>query len=39
MIDHAAKNLSKAKRTNLSKALDSGKITEEVEKILQSLDE
>ena len=39
MIDEAAKSLSKAKRTKLSKALDSGKITDEVEKILQSLDE
>ena len=39
MIDEAAKSLSKAKRTKLSKALDSGKITEEIEKILQSLDD
>ncbi|MDC0557445.1 hypothetical protein OAO34_06630 [Candidatus Poseidoniaceae archaeon] len=39
MIDEAAKNLSKAKRTKLGKALDSGKITDEVEKILQSLDD
>jgi tellurite resistance protein len=39
MIDNAAKSLSKAKRGKLSKALDSGKITEEVEKILQSLED
>ncbi len=39
MIDDAASGLSKAKRTKLSKALDSGEITAEVEKILQSLDE
>tara|TARA_X000001036_G_scaffold356162_1_gene338139 strand:- start:247 stop:888 length:642 start_codon:yes stop_codon:yes gene_type:complete len=39
MIDDAASSLSKAKRTKLSKALDSGEITAEVEKILQSLDE
>ena len=39
MIDEAAKSLSKAKRTKLVKALDSGKITDEIEKILQSLDE
>jgi uncharacterized membrane protein YebE (DUF533 family) len=39
MIDEAAKSLSKAKRTKLGKALDSGKITDEVEKILQSLDD
>jgi hypothetical protein len=39
MIDEAAKSLSKAKRTKLAKALDSGKITEDVEKILHSIDE
>ncbi|MAH90425.1 MAG: hypothetical protein CMA11_01500 [Euryarchaeota archaeon] len=39
MIDNAAKSLSKTKRGKLSKALDSGKITEEVEKILQSLED
>ncbi|RJU89290.1 MAG: hypothetical protein DWC02_00045 [Candidatus Poseidoniales archaeon] len=39
MIDEAASSLSKAKRTKLSKALDSGEISSEVEKILQSLDE
>ena len=39
MIDDAASGLSKAKRTKLSKALDSGEITADVEKILQSLDE
>ena len=39
MIENAAKSLSKTKRGKLSKALDSGKITEEVEKILQSLED
>ncbi len=39
MIDTAAKGLSKAKKNKLAKALDSGEITEEVEKILQSLDD
>ncbi len=39
MIDEAASSLSKAKRTKLSKALDSGEISSEVEKILQSLDD
>ncbi len=39
MIDDAAKNLSKAKRTKITKALDNGKITEEVEKLLKSLDD
>tara|TARA_B100000287_G_scaffold68302_1_gene59896 strand:+ start:4927 stop:5568 length:642 start_codon:yes stop_codon:yes gene_type:complete len=39
MIDSAAKGLSKAKKTKLSEALDSGEISEEVEKILQSLDD
>jgi len=39
MIDNAAKGLSKAKKSKLTKALDSGEITEEVEKILQSLED
>ena len=39
MIDNAAKGLSKAKKNKLAKALDSGEITEEVEKILQSLED
>mgnify|MGYP006088204395 CR=1 FL=1 len=39
MIEEASKNLSKAKRTKLTKALDSGEITKEIEKILNSLDE
>ncbi len=39
MIEKASESLSKAKRTKLAKALDSGNITEEVEKILNSLDE
>ena len=39
MIDDASSSLSKAKRTKISKALDSGKITDEVEKILKSLDD
>ena len=38
MIETASKGLSKAKKTKLSKALDSGEISEEVEKILQSLE-
>ena len=33
MIDDASSSLSKAKRTKISKALDSGKITDEVEKL------
>ena len=37
MIVSAAKGLSKAKKTKLSEALDSGEISDEVEKILQSL--
>ena len=37
MIESAAKGLSKAKKTKLSEALDSGEISDEVEKILQSL--
>jgi len=37
MIESAAKGLSKAKKTKLSEALDSGEISGEVEKILQSL--
>ncbi len=39
MIESAAKGLSKAKKNKLTKALDSGEINEEVEKILQSLDD
>ncbi len=39
MIENAAEGLSKAKKNKLSKALESGKITEEVEKILKSLDD
>ena len=39
MIENAAKGLSKAKKNKLTKALESGEITEEVEKILQSLDD
>ena len=39
MIENAAKGLSKAKKNKLTKALDSGEITEEVEKILQSLED
>tara|TARA_B100000767_G_scaffold274471_1_gene307541 strand:- start:1017 stop:1658 length:642 start_codon:yes stop_codon:yes gene_type:complete len=39
MIEKASENLSKAKRTKLMKALESGNITEDVEKILHSLDE
>ena len=37
MIESAAKGLSKARKTKLSEALDSGEISDEVEKILQSL--
>ena len=37
MIESAAEGLSKAKKTKLSEALDSGEISDEVEKILQSL--
>ena len=37
MIESAAKGLSKAKKTKLSEALDSGEISDEVEQILQSL--
>mgnify|MGYP003300219302 CR=1 FL=1 len=39
MIETASKGLSKAKKTKLSEALDSGEIREEVEKILQSLED
>ena len=39
MIEKAAEGLSKAKKTKLGKALDNGEITDEVEKILQSLDD
>ena len=39
MIETASKGLSKAKKTKLSEALDSGEISEEVEKILQSLED
>jgi len=39
MIENAAEGLSKAKKNKLAKALESGKITEEVEKILKSLDD
>ena len=39
MIESAAKGLSKAKKTKLSEALDNGEISEEVEKILQSLED
>ena len=39
MIVNAAKGLSKAKKTKLSKALESGEITDEVEKILKGLDD
>ena len=39
MIDTASKGLSKAKKTKLSEALDSGEISDEVEKILQSLED
>lgn len=39
MIVNAAEGLSKAKKTKLSKALESGEITDEVEKILKGLDD
>ena len=39
MIETASKGLSKAKKPKLSEALDSGEISEEVEKILQSLED
>ena len=39
MIINAAEGLSKAKKTKLSKALESGEITDEVEKILKGLDD
>lgn len=39
MIESAAEGLSKAKKTKLSEALDNGEISEEVEKILQSLED
>lgn len=39
MIVDAAEGLSKAKKNKLTKALESGEITEEVEKILKSLDD
>ena len=39
MIINAAEGLSKAKKTKLSKALESGEITDEVEKILKALDD
>ncbi|MGB0201354.1 MAG: hypothetical protein ACPGSV_01635 [Candidatus Poseidoniaceae archaeon] len=39
MIVNAAEGLSKAKKNKLNKALESGEITEEVEKILKSLDD
>ena len=39
MIESAAKGLSKAKKTKLAEALDNGEISEEVEKILQSLED
>lgn len=39
MIENAAKSLAKAKKTKLTKALESGEITSEVEKILKSLDD
>jgi|TARA_B100001741_G_scaffold230508_1_gene191882 uncharacterized tellurite resistance protein B-like protein len=39
MIESAAKGLSKAKKSKLTEALNSGEITDEVEKILQSLDD
>ena len=39
MIVSAAEGLSKAKKNKLTKALESGEITEEVEKILKSLDD
>ena len=39
MIVNAAEGLSKAKKNKLTKALESGEITEEVEKILKHLDD
>ena len=39
MIVNAAEGLSKAKKNKLNKALESGEITEEVEKILKGLDD
>ena len=39
MILNAVEGLSKAKKNKLTKALESGEITEEVEKILKSLDD
>ncbi len=39
MIVNAAEGLSKAKKNKLTKALESGEITEEVEKILKDLDD
>ena len=39
MIVNAAEGLSKAKKTKLSKALEGGEITDEVEKILKGLDD
>ena len=39
MIESAAKGLSKAKKSKLTDALNSGEITDEVEKILQSLED
>ena len=39
MILNAAEGLSKAKKNKLTKALESGEITEEVEKIFKSLDD
>ena len=39
MIVNAAEGLSKAKKNKLTKALESGEITEDVEKILKSLDD
>lgn len=39
MIVNAAEGLSKAKKTKLSKALESGEISDEVEKILKGLDD
>ncbi len=39
MIVNAAEGLSKAKKNKLTKALESGEITEEIEKILKSLDD
>ena len=39
MIVNAAEGLSKTKKNKLTKALESGEITEEVEKILKSLDD